>query len=478
LKPAYYPLALIVLGLVGLGLFYLINPGILNAMLRQLSIFAPAGASATTTLEMQPFLSPQGSFSTGVAWGNFTTSFYIAPCVILFLLFYKAIYRRQSSSEENFFLLWTIVILVLTLVQRRFAYYLVVNIALLSAYFSWQAIWLVGLRKLVKKAEPVAESVQEASARTENKLKHAKKQSINIYHINTVLAIIVIFFFVFFPNITKAKAVAIQPRFAPSDAWQESLLWMKDNTPDPFSDEPDSYYKLYEPPPPREDFKYPESIYGVTSWWDYGYWISRTAHRIPNVNPSQAAKPIMKVADFFLTDDELLIGETIKELDSSYVIIDYAMCTSKFWAIVTWSGQEYNEFIEIYHLLHEGELIPVQLFYPKYYSTMLARLYNFDGKAVTDVMPVVISYEEKLDQAGTRFKQIIDFKEFTSYQDALDYIGSQKSGNHVIVGVNPFISPVPLEAVQDYRLVFSASYGVQQAEDDMIPEVKIFEYLD
>jgi len=427
---------------------------------------------------MQPFLSPQGHFSTGVGWGNFTTSLYIAPLVLLFLLFYRAIYRRQSSSGENLFLVWTIVILVMTLVQRRFAYYLVINIALLSAYFSWQAIWLAGLRKLVKKPEPVVESVQEVSTKTKKQKKHVEKKSINIYHINVVLAIIVIFFFVFFPNITKAKEVASAARFAPSDAWQESLLWMKDNTPEPFGDEPDAYYRLYEPPPPGEDFTYPETVYGVTSWWDYGYWISRTSHRIPSANPSQAAGPIKKVSGFFLSRDESLAGEILRELDSSYVVIDYSTVTSKFWAVVTWSGQEYGEFIDVYYLPREGELIPVQFFYPRYYSTMLVRLYNFDGKAVTDVMPVVISYEEKLDQAGTRFKQIIDFKEFTRYQDALDYIGGQESGNHVIVGVNPFLSPVSLEAVQNYNLVFSSESGISNSDGDTIPEVKVFKYID
>jgi dolichyl-diphosphooligosaccharide--protein glycosyltransferase len=58
-----------------------------------------------------------------------------------------------------------------------------------------------------------------------------------------------------------------------NEGWQTSLLWLKDsnNSPDPFGDfdDPDFYYRLYETP-----FQYPESAYGVMSWWDYGYWIS------------------------------------------------------------------------------------------------------------------------------------------------------------------------------------------------------------
>jgi hypothetical protein len=46
-----------------------------------------------------------------------------------------------------------LVILAATLAQRRFAYYLVVNVAVLSGYLSWQAIWYAGLRKVTAKTD-------------------------------------------------------------------------------------------------------------------------------------------------------------------------------------------------------------------------------------------------------------------------------------------------------------------------------------
>jgi len=419
LKPVYYPLSLIGIGVVFIVIFYAVAPGLLDNMWHMFKmVFAPGGSTATTTLEMQPFLSPQGSFSTLVAWGNFTTSFFLAPWwpipgfafisfIILIWLFIK---RRSDDKYWLLFFVWTLVILVATLVQRRFAYYLVINIALLSAYISWQAIWLAGLRKLVAKPEEKAEkehyyleatkkhdyyeilgiarsasyreikkAFRELSSKynsdrnltpeTEDNFKEINKafdvlsnpgkradydratreiserkktkrrgggQGITMNHINVVLAVIVVFFFVLFPNIVKARDMAPKAQFAPSDAWQESLLWMKENTPEPLGD-PDAYYKFYEKPPPGESYEYPESAYGVTSWWDYGYWISRTAHRLPSANPSQSPGPISRVADLFLSDEESLAEEKMRELESSYVIIDYATCTSKFWAIVSYS---------------------------------------------------------------------------------------------------------------------------------------------
>ena len=491
LKPIFYPLSLVVIGGAFLAIYNATDPQTLGKMLSLFSIFNPAGATAATTLEMQPFLSPQGSFTTAIAWGNYTTGFYISLCLLAYLVFYKAIVRRQSSREENLFLVWSVVILIATLVQRRFAYYFVINVAILTAYASWLAIWYSGLRTLVNRREASADGVSE-NARSKVKKRHRESQGITIYHINTVLAIIVVCVLILSFNIVEARKTASAARFAPSDAWQESLLWMKANTPEPF-DDPDAYYKLYEPPPPGEDYNYPESAYGIMSWWDYGYWITRTAHRLPITNPSQASKPITRVAKIFLSQEASLTQaiqrlkeedvsltenkqEIMEELESSYIIADFATATTKFWAVITWAGQEQGEYFGIYYLPYEGQLVPIQVFYPRYYQSMLIRLYNFDGEAVTDVSPTVITYEETVDRDGNRYRQISDANDFSSYQKALDYIESEGTAKHEIVGTNPFISPIPLETVQDYKLVYSSKSGMSNPDGSIQPEVKIFEY--
>jgi oligosaccharyl transferase (archaeosortase A-associated) len=558
MKLAYYPITLVGIGIVAIAIFYVINPSLLGTMLASFRIFAPAGATAVTTLEMQPFLSPQGSFSTSVAWGNFTTSFFltkswpipgfaIVSFIILIWLFIK---RRGEEEHILLFLLWTLVILVATLVQRRFAYYLVVNMALLSAYISWQIIWLSGLRKLAAKPEekpgkehyyveapekrdyyeilgiarsaskkeiktafrnlshkyhpdynrapearekfkeineayevlsnPGRRTAYDRSRREIPERKKTKKpgesRGFNMYYLNVILAIIVVFFFVFFFNIGKSREVAAQARFAPSDAWCSSLTWMKENTPEPFGKE-GFYYELYEAIPQGESYDYPESAYGVTSWWDYGYWITRIAQRMPSANPGQAPEPITNIANLFLSQEEASAKEIIKKLDSSYIIVDYATVGSKFWAVITWAGQEQEEYFGIYHLPREGKLVPVQLFYPEYYRTMLVRLYNFDCQAITEEKPMVVAYDEKVNQEGNRYRQITNVTEFSSYQEALDYVESQGPANHRIVGVNPFISPIPQEAVASYKLIYSSESGITSSDVGMIPEVKIFEYL-
>ncbi|MFC1902054.1 oligosaccharyl transferase, archaeosortase A system-associated [Chloroflexota bacterium] len=528
LKPGYYPLVLVGIGLVFIIFLRIIDPGTLNVLIIKFrTVFFPGGASAATTMEMQPFLSPQGSFHTGVAWGNFTTSFFVAPwwiipgvcfaalcgllyrfykessydtpvliflsvCVVVMILaavmyqssmatldvppvpglalisfvilIYLFIKRRRGEENLLLFLLWTLIILVTALVQRRFAYYFVINAALLSAYLSWQIIWLSGIRKLAARPEAAPEGAKAPK-------NQPKRRGLTIHHVSVSLAIIVLLLFVFFPNYVKAREAASHAYYAPSDAWQESLLWMKDNTPDPFGD-PDAYYKLYE-----KGYRYPESAYGVAAWWDYGYWITRIAHRLPVANPSQPPEPIAKIAEIFLSEDEAATYAVMEKLAASYIIADYAISTTKFWAMATWAERSQEEFIDTYYLPYEGELMPVYLFQPEYYRTLLVRMYNFDGQATITENPTVISYDEKADRSGNRYKQIYDINEFSSHQEALDYVEKQGSPNHDIVGISPFTSPIPLEAVEKYRLIHISTSVVRHSETEMVPEVKIFEYL-
>jgi dolichyl-diphosphooligosaccharide--protein glycosyltransferase len=252
---------------------------------------------------------------------------------------------------------------------------------------------------------------------------------------------------------------------------------MKENTPDPFGD-PDSYYGLYKSPPASENYSYPESAYGVLAWWDYGYWITRIAHRIPNANPSQDPRHITRVASFFTSQEETSVNETIQELGTAYVIVDYETALSKFWAIVTWAGKEESEFYDIYYEPQENQLAPRVVFYPEYYRTLSTRLYNFDGKAVTPVSSIVISFRQNLSQGGIIYKEITDVKQFGSYEEAGAYVSSQNSANYRIVSDNPFISPVPLEALEHYRLIYSSESQVEQPGVGAVPEVKIFEYVE
>ncbi len=532
LKPAYYPLAILGLAVVIGGITFAISSRTMELMVGAFRIFAPVGSTAVTTMEMQPFLAPTGSFSTAVAWGNFTTSFFLFPgwaipgigliaylvltwvitkqptnspqrlqlraasvvmlalgilllliyfsltssvvilvfaaiILILFFIVFIWLFSRPGNNRNAIviFFIWTLIILSLTLVQRRFAYYLVVNMALLTAYLSWEIIWRFSLKKLAEKPEVVPEE-----AKSKKRRRRRTGPSVGGYRVITGAVAVVLLVVVIPWNIIKSVEIASAPAFLPSAAWQESLTWMKDNTPEPLG-APDDYYQLY-----KSDFEYPASAYGVTSWWDYGYWITRIGHRIPSANPSQEPDPILKVASLFLSHDASQAGNILGELQTKYIVGDHATATSKFWAIVTWAGEPQENYLPAYFVQQGDAIQQAQVYTPEYYQTLYIRLYNFNGQEVTKARPIVVAFTERETSDGVPYRLVTESRQFDSYPAALAYVEEAGAETHAVVGSNPFISPVPLEAVPDFSLVFESTKKISVPEAGSKPEVKIFEY--
>ncbi|MEA1893715.1 MAG: STT3 domain-containing protein, partial [Euryarchaeota archaeon] len=138
------------------------------------------------------------------------------------------------------------------------------------------------------------------------------------------------------------SALRAQSPGGPGAQWYNSLEWMRDNTPDPASDPAVfSYYGPYERPPRGEPYPYPDTAYGVMSWWDYGFWIETIGHRIPNANPFQEGigggeEQRPGAATFFTAESEAEANEIADTLGVKYVVSDVEMATGKFHAIAAW----------------------------------------------------------------------------------------------------------------------------------------------
>jgi oligosaccharyl transferase (archaeosortase A-associated) len=485
LKPVYYPL--ILLGLTGIGLaaLHAIDPSLLGSMLSQFSVFGQSGAMLTV-MEATGILTPQGTFTFSMAWANFTTSFFIAIIALVMLAFALV---KERSADKSLFLVWSVVMLLAVLGQRRFGYYYAVNAALLTGYFSWKMLDIAGLSRLLAKPKEVVEAVRKFKKKKKKIKEKAKPKTFMQPRgawISVIIVGIIIFFLVIFPNtglwkdtptslggglyIGYTSSLAQQAPIM-DNGWYNSTLWLRDNSPEPFGD-PDFYYELY---PPQSEFEYPDSAYGVMSWWDYGYFIMQIGHRIPNANPGQANAD--KAGRFFTALNESAAQEIVEEynLGTKYVMIDNAMATGKFYAMAEWAGKNVSEFYEVYYVPTSssgGQW--ATLFYPAFYQSMAIRLYNFDGKAVTPATnsSVVISYEEKVTSDGQKYKAITSGQAFSTYEDARAYLATQTSGNYRIVSTSASTSPVPLEALADYERVYPDPDATITSTT-----VKIFKYL-
>lgn len=604
LKTYFYPAALAVIGVLAVVVVYYAAPDIYNMLLAKFRfVFFPTGSTAITTVEMTPMLLPaQDVYTPSVAWGNFTTSFFIAPwwpiiviglvaicgyllylnsqsrngkSLLVFLiitaaimivltviqvpkqyqmtddqiklipgiaiisfsiLFYSFIRRRkeqpwyvalawivaillvlsmlmlfttysnirywavvplailiyilckQSEGDEHlrFFIIWSLIILMIPMIQRRFQYYLAVNMALLSGYLAWQIIWQSGLKKLSHKPEELKEDLHISKTKMKRKA-FAEKRSLRLYYVNAFLALVIVALFVFSPNISTTQGQAKIVNYALSDSWQAALVWMRDNTPDPMGD-PDAYYKDYDAVPAGESFNYPTSAYGVTAWWDYGYWIIRIAHRIPSTNPSQSPDPIRKVAAFFLSQNKATADELRKVLGSKYIIADYEIATGKYWAVINWAQQDPLKYSETCVVQYgNNQLLPKTVYYPEYYRSTFVRLYNFNGKAVTSENATVITFDMIETTDGNIYKMITEAKEFSSYKVAFEYAQAAGLSNHAVVGQDPFVSCVSLEALDNFRVVYTSPSFISHKElvllpdlhinVDTVPSIIIFEYI-
>jgi oligosaccharyl transferase (archaeosortase A-associated) len=366
MKRACYPLGLAVLGGIGLGLLYGVAPSLLDSIWDALGVLRPA-AGVTTIGEMQPLFYPGGSFSFSTVWDEFTTGFYIA-FACLFVVAYIVI--RQGTPDKTLLLIWSVLMLAATIGQNRFAYYYAVNVALLTAYLSWRMLALVplaGISTTIRGAtidrsagQPAGRDKAKASKKEKRKKAKARKQErgslINRYPVAryapVAVAAIALFFLLFYPSIGMAIDVS-KNRSQPSEDWHTALVWMRENTPDPFGD-PEYYYELYPKPAEGEEYVYPESAYGVMNWWDYGHWITQIAHRIPNANPHQQGAG--EAARFFTSQDPEEASETLDSLGSKYVIIDLMMAMHEidkesdrygnFYAMAQWAGKDESEFFE------------------------------------------------------------------------------------------------------------------------------------
>lgn len=459
LKSRYFPLFTVAFGLIGLGILWLCNPSIFKLMAAQFEIFWPKGTSLTVT-EATPILYPLGSFTFSFAWEYFTTGLFLS-LIGLGVLIYHAC--KSGEADKAFLVVWSLIILAATLGQRRFAYYFAVNVSLLTGYLSGLFFEFVGVKKSAAKSIDVPLKNQRR--------KHPKEGfRISANPSKTAFITLVVFLVVLFPNVSKAAKVASGVYYSPTNAWCESLDWLKANTPDPFGD-PDFYYELHDEP-----FLYPPSAYGVTAWWDYGYTIARVAHRLPTSNPGQGFAET--VARMFIAQDEDSAIQIAEQLNSKYVIIDLDTTIIFYPAMVAWAGRSQDEFFDQYYYVNpDGNVTSGLLYHPEYYRSFAVRLYNFDGAEVTPQNSTVISYEERTNSKGERYKQITSWKSFPSYEEAQTYMLSQKSGIYRMIGSNPFASPVPLKALGQYQLVHSSQETTDTQLDDItIPQVKIFEY--
>ncbi len=363
-----------------------ISPDLMTQLGKIVRVIQPKGG-ALTIAEVQPFFTMGGKFSLAPAWDNFSMTFFFAILGIIYVL-----YRLFKERESIYLLLliWGIAMLIALTGQNRFAYYFGAVSAIFAAIIT-DAV----LRKL--------RFYEYIRAGLEDNKKEMKKIG-NARFVTGILILLILFY----PTFNSANIQSKYSAGGVNKQWYEALSWMRENTPgkeiyDEF------YYQLYKPSDAKPYPYYPQGVYGVISWWDYGHWITAIAHRIPIANPFQQGignkyNNIPGAAPFFTAFNETYANSIADELGVKYVVSDVEMATTKFYAMATWAEGDIDKPWQIYYAgvgrvyqdmkgrigISLTELLPpnvrpiMRITIPSlnYYKTMEAKFHIFDGRGL------------------------------------------------------------------------------------------------
>ncbi|WP_254769061.1 oligosaccharyl transferase, archaeosortase A system-associated [Salinilacihabitans rarus] len=388
----YYPVAIAGLAAVAFAAMAVVLPDLFDTIANNLTRRLLPLGEPTTDVTIREAQRPDDFTAHAVA--EFGAAFY-TMLAGLALLAARPLLGREYRAEYTLVIVWSLFLISMAATQIRFAYYLVLAVAVVNAAF-------------------VADVANLFDIDVRGSLDSLR--SVETYQIIVVALVVLLLFAPLLPPLAQAGGTAWAQGNATapnSDArvWEGSNEWLNENTPEPGNwagadgaAELD-YYGTYERPADG-DYDYPEGTYGVLSWWDYGHLITVQGERIPHSNPFQQNA---RSSSAYLTAeseergelilDAIAAGASVSEQSNEelsgivegnesdeeirYVMIDYATAGGKFGAITQWTGPAYGHYAtpEDYQL---GEPIPVDeinetLTDLPYDDTMTSRLYFGDA---------------------------------------------------------------------------------------------------
>lgn len=475
-----YPIAIVGLIFAVLFLLFPLVPSLYGAFINGFEVFFGFNPFAVTVQEARPW-------TLGEAWQVFNFGILLMIGGILVLLYTT---WKKYRAEHIFVLVWSFFIIIAAFRQVRYEYYLAVNIAMLGGICvgyalerAWPDIKAMGKRASGK--EPKEEPKEEKGSAKKKKADRAAQKAPlkarpKVNYATILVAAVTCAFAVIFAvtSVSAQYAVASSGAIRMNPDWRESLEWMNASTPETGVD----YLTIYD----QETFTYPETAYGVMSWWDYGHMITYIAKRIPNANPFQAgvSGPYGSAA-FFMSQSEEETNRIADHQGTRYVMTDIEMDTGKFWAMATWYNASVGQgpYQPVYLVpvdpANPRNYQPVTMYSDEYFRTTISRLHNFDGSSTSAGQAYYIEYTTS---QGTSYPIVTNARTMDAAQAraAADQYNSQaQPGFRADVVSSVIIQPTGTQpALHHYRLVHESPTNVfgGQAPVDL-KYVKVFEYV-
>ncbi len=334
----HYPLTLVILIAVGFIGVRSLMPTFFSNVMAGVNYLLGFDETLSTISEALPlFWDQYGNFTLKSVWGGFGLFFLLAVISLLVVI------RRGETSKDpaiSFLVVWSVIVFALAFSQRRFMYLLSINVAVLSGYLMGELhSWL-----MPKAVKDHAGKRKKAQADTSN------------------VPLLMVLGMLLLPGFLISVAAISNPSIMPSD-WEETLDWLKENTP------VTSYY--------NDPVQTPE--YGVLSWWDFGNWIIYRSQRPVVTNNFQPG--VQDAAVFFLSQNETKASNILDERKVKYVLTDISMVKGKFFNIAKLAGEDYNSFFDNETTNKGSSTVTTKVENDKFKNTMLVKLHVYDGSA-------------------------------------------------------------------------------------------------
>lgn len=468
-----FPASAAVVAVLELLVLYVVIPTFVRNLFSGLGTYLlPRTGGAATVAELGALTNNNGIQNNfpGLFGFDLFSPFLLSLIGIALLILY---YYRKSQPGYLLVIVWSAIMFLITLSQNRSAYYYGVNAAILCAYLSW---WAMHYFRFGDLEGAIMQKVREPAKVLED---------LKVQHIAAVF--LVIFLFVI-PSLTAPTGSMEMAKWTvgPNSEWYNSIVWLKDNTPEPGLD----IYDIYQRPPEGQFFQYPATAYGVMSWWDYGHLIETIGHRYPNANPFQEgignkSADVPGSSPFFLAESEDEAERVLTRLNESrspylnsrYIMTDVEMAIGKFHAMASWSAIPQSKYTGAVYQPQGEVLVPIQLWQEPYYRTMITRLHFFDGSETPIGEAIGVAYDNVEIQDGVWAPvMILAPKISQNYTELVQFVNDSKNQGYYsgIMSTSPTVTPVPLEALKHYRLIHeSAAAGTREGHK----YVKTFEHV-
>ena len=433
--------------IAGVLIVWLALPDLFHQVAIDVNRFRP-DATRMAVLEARPLFLYTGHWQWSQPWIFFRSGFYVGLVAVVLLA--RATWRSRRV-DHILILCFTIANYFATLGQNRFGYYLVPATAIV---IGWLAVQILDWGGVPHAGNPRPKIKRRLPFQRE-------------------LAVVAIAGIIVAPNIVPAAITTTRSGGMPN-YWFDAMQWLRTNTTEPFGSA--GYYYA------RYGAANPPASFSIMNWWDQGYWIIQTAHRVPVSNPTQNGAPTS--AAFLTSTNEADALKVLADTHSKYVLVDWELpfregpdgsLQGRFQNLADWAGIPTSRFYSLCFARRSDvdPWQPVWIFREPYYQSMVYRLMVLGGAATQPENNTwVVQLRDRTDNNGRQFCEVANRWQYPRPEDA-KLTASQRGAGFEAVGLSPWQPAFSAPAIEGLTVAKEFRDPAQKVNES--PMVRIFE---